>query len=172
MDAKTVMAMRQFGQDFEDWRRLVSKLSRSGGSDTESELRERVGEEVMPQIHRLKRVIQKSSALPALREQSATTVITTDVTVGASILSSESPLLAHRCRSGERHPQLAMEGVPRSFVWRFRRHSRQLDDSAQQRKEIELTGFYESVALAAQTNKVARLEPGVTFEWWLEIAVR
>lgn len=95
LTAKTAVAMRQSEDAFEDWRTELRRLAREGRDDSPAELRERVQDQLQPVVRRVEKAISRSSiAGKALKEQSASTIITTAVGAAAAVATTGKPAVA------------------------------------------------------------------------------
>lgn len=96
LDAKSVVAIHASEADFADWRRTLTRIARESRSESSNELRERVEDELLPVRDRVVKATSRSLAIrAALKEQSATTLLTGGVAVGATALSATgSPPIA------------------------------------------------------------------------------
>lgn len=95
LTAKTAVAIRQSEDAFEDWRAELRRLAREGRDDSPAELRERVQDQLQPVVRRVEKAISRSSiASRALKEQSASTMITTAVGAASAAATTGMPVVA------------------------------------------------------------------------------
>jgi hypothetical protein len=93
LDARTAVAMRTSEDAFDDWHRGLRSLARGGEAPIE-ELRERVEDELLPQVRRLRLATDHSTTMrQALKDTTATTVISGAVAAGAAGLASGDPVI-------------------------------------------------------------------------------
>lgn len=95
LTAQTAVAIRQSEDSFEDWRAGLRRLARESRDDSPAELRERVQDQLQPVVRRVEKAISRSSiASTALKEQSASTMITTAVGAASAAATTGKPVVA------------------------------------------------------------------------------
>lgn len=93
LDARTAVAMRNSEDAFDDWHRELRSLARGPEGPVE-ELRERVEDALLPQVRRVRLATDRSATMrQALKDTTATTVISGAVAAGAAGLAGGKPLI-------------------------------------------------------------------------------
>jgi hypothetical protein len=93
LDARTAVAMRTSEDAFDDWHRELRSLARAPEGPVE-ELRERVEDALLPQVRRVRRATDRSATMrQALKDTTATTLISGAVAAGAAGLGSGEPVI-------------------------------------------------------------------------------
>ena len=86
--------MRDSEEAFDEWRRALRRLSVDAEADSDERLRERVEDTLTPIVNRSRRAVNGSTHLKGtLKEQAATTIITTTVGATTGALSGGNPIL-------------------------------------------------------------------------------
>ncbi|WP_433466729.1 hypothetical protein [Spirillospora sp. CA-128828] len=87
LSAKTAVDMRQSEDSFDEWRRHLSRLARESREDGPTELRQRVEDEFVPVLNRIRNKTKRSKVMSsAIKEQSATAILTGTPAVAAPLL--------------------------------------------------------------------------------------
>ncbi|NMM16010.1 MAG: hypothetical protein HHJ14_02400 [Cellulomonas sp.] len=86
LDASTAVAIRQSESAFDDWRRSLRNLQKDTAHFTPDELRERVEDELIPEVRAIERLTSRSQAIrTVLKAESAATVISGGVATAVSL---------------------------------------------------------------------------------------
>src|SRR5664280_752946 len=93
LDAHTAVAMRNSEDAFDDWQRGLRSLAHAAEGPVQ-ELRERVEDELVPKVRRVRQAADRSSVMrQALKDTSATTVFSAAVAAGAAGLAGGNPVI-------------------------------------------------------------------------------
>jgi hypothetical protein len=95
LSTESAIAVRTSEQNFDDWRRMIRTLARSAAGHTDAEIQGLVEDQLLPIRRRLEQATRRSAVLTrALKEQSATTVITASTGGGAALVSGAHPVVS------------------------------------------------------------------------------
>lgn len=75
--------IREDSENFDDWRRGLRKIGRDGVHDTPEELRQRIGDELLPRVRAVRRELKASSLGDLVRSDGTDVVLDTTASLGA-----------------------------------------------------------------------------------------
>ena len=81
--------MREDSENFDDWRRGLRRIGRDGVNDSPEELRQRIGDELLPRVHAVQRELKGSSLGDLIRSDGTDVVLDATATLGAVTMFGE-----------------------------------------------------------------------------------
>jgi hypothetical protein len=94
LKADQAVKIRNNDENFDDWRRLLSRIARDSRHDSPEELHQRVEDELLPVVRRVEVKTKRSTVLKeTVKDQAATAVFTGGPAITSAVLSGGNPLV-------------------------------------------------------------------------------